>query len=262
VLEILPSADHVCAVRIFGVLDGRDYDVASAAIAARLARHDKISVLADCSALRRVTLTAALRDLRRFVGKLPELHRISRLALVTDHHWLNELARLADGWYPFEIHGFPAAERTAAITWASENTSKPRAGLRLLRTTSPGTYAYVWDGELTRATVEQVLGRLRDELERHEEVRLIGLIEGAGMETLHPAAFLQSSLLRVKQLGFRKLERYAIVGGPRWLARSISLLSLLGAVNMRHFERENEAAAWEWIDAQPALDLQHLGRMY
>lgn len=259
-LEMLSSADHVCAVRLSGAINGADYDSVISDMDARLARHERICVYADCASLRWVTPGVLLRDIRAFLQKLPELHRIARVAVVAEQPWLSKLTRLAHGWYPFEIESFRQDESADAMNWLSERMTTRRAGLRLIPTSSPGTYAYEWDGEITRATVEHVMGRLRRELEKHDEVRVIGLIDHVG--SVQPSALLQSSLLRLKQLGFHKLERYALVGGPAWLARVIAVLGPLSGVEMRHFARADEGDAWSWIDAQPVVDLQFAKRPY
>jgi hypothetical protein len=54
-----------------------------------------------------------------------------------------------------------------------------------------------------------------------------------------------------------RLERYALVGGPPWLAHWIKAIDPLFRIDIRHFELDDEALAWAWLGAE-ARQLQSL----
>jgi hypothetical protein len=250
-LEILQAPDQLAAFRLTGKVTGVDYDQTIAELEERLRRHSRVAVYADLSQFQRLTRDALEKDIRYAIAKRYELHRFTRMAIVSDKLWPGVLAHLAGAWLPFEIRSFKSAEREEGLRWAAE----PRAelpALRLISTTRPDTYAYVWNGKITRADVEHVLGALRVELETHLSVRVLGRIEHIG--GFQPAAFLQSSLMRVKLLGVRKIERYALVGGPSWLPKYVGLVKRFTGIDMRHFEIERENDAWAWLEARPKAE--------
>jgi hypothetical protein len=247
-LEILQAPDNVAAFRLTGAVTGVDYDQMIAELEERLRRHARVAVFADLSKLERLTRDALSKDIQYAFAKRHELHRFTRLAIVSDKLWPRLLAHVAGAWLPLEIKSFKSSERDEGLRWASEPRAEQPA-LRLIRTTRPDTYAYVWSGKITRADVEHALGTLRHELESHTSVRVLGRIERMG--GFQPTALLQSSLLRVKLLGIKKVERYALVGGPSWLPKYIAFTKRITGIDIRHFDSANESEAWTWLEARP-----------
>ena len=45
----------------------------------------------------------------------------------------------------------------------------------------------------------------------------------------------------------KHLKRYAVVGGPSWFNTAIGFFNPLFRVEVRHFELDDEAEAWNWI---------------
>ncbi|HET6332245.1 MAG TPA: STAS/SEC14 domain-containing protein [Polyangiales bacterium] len=247
-LEILQAPDHLAAFRLSGRVTGVDYDQMIAELEERLRRHPRVAVYADLTQLKRLTRDAFKSDFQYLLSKRNELHRFTRMVILSDKLWPSVLAHVAGAWLPFEIRRFKSAAREEALRWAAE----PRAALpalRLISTTRPDTYAYVWNGKITRADVEHVLGTLRHELETHISVRVLGRIEHIG--GFQPTALLQSSLMRVKLLGVRKIERYAVVGGPKWLPQYVALMKKITDIDFRYFGFANEREAWNWLEARP-----------
>jgi hypothetical protein len=119
----------------------------------------------------------------------------------------------------------------------------------LIRTSRPDTYGIAWNGKITRADVEHVLGVLRGELESHISVRLLVRIERMG--GFEPTALFQSALVRAKFLGIRKVERYAIAGGPAWLDRYAAIMGRITGIEMRYFAASKENDAWAWLESRP-----------
>ena len=127
-LEILPAPDHVAAYHLSGTLGEADYDRVIEDIEAKLARHDRIGILADLTGFHDITFRALAKDTRYSFSKMLELKRFPREAIVTDKHWIETLARFASPLVPFvEIRAFPPAERDAALTWVSEIEATPRS---------------------------------------------------------------------------------------------------------------------------------------
>lgn len=127
-LEILAAPDHVAAYRLSGTLTVDDYDSLIADIEARLARHEKIGVLADLTGFHDITLRAGARDLRYGFSKLFELRRFPREAVISDKGWIETLVAIANPIVPFvEIRCFKPIEYEAALIWVSEIEGGPEA---------------------------------------------------------------------------------------------------------------------------------------
>lgn len=251
-LEILQAPNYVAAFRLSNDVTAQDYDRLVAELEARLKLHPRIAVYAELVEPVRFTPRAIVTDLRYAFSKFSEWNRFARVALVTDKAWLGAIARTTSTVLPnIEVRTFSSRERDAALGWTAElRPDEPQQpALRLIATTRPDTYAYAWNGRVTRSDIDHVLGVLRTELESHMSVRLLGRIERMGGIEL--AALLRSSLFRVKLLGFRKIERYAVVGGPSWLEHYVKLSRSVSGVEMRYFSPDREAEAWSWLEAQP-----------
>lgn len=63
---------------------------------------------------------------------------------------------------------------------------------------------------------------------------------------------LTANFIRLEWRAARRLTRFAAVGGPAWWGVAFRVLNPLLRVTLRRFDAEDEAAAWDWIGAQPA----------
>ncbi|HEV7325692.1 MAG TPA: STAS/SEC14 domain-containing protein [Bosea sp. (in: a-proteobacteria)] len=127
-LEIIPAADHVAAFRITGTLSEPDFDRLIAEIEGKLERHEKLGILADLTGFEDMTFRAGLKDARYGFGKLTQLRRFPREAVVTDKGWIETLVAIAGPLVPFvEVRSFRPGEFDAALAWASEIEGGPNA---------------------------------------------------------------------------------------------------------------------------------------
>ena len=118
-IEMLPAPDHVVAVRFFGELTGPDFDAVTAEIEARLARHERIGVVADVTGFDGATLEALGKDLRYNLGKLGEWKRFPREAVITDRAWVRSAVKAVDPLVPhIEVRTFDPGETSEALAWA------------------------------------------------------------------------------------------------------------------------------------------------
>ena len=252
-LEIILVPGPVVAFQASGTLSGDDYDRLTAEIDRQLDAYEKVGLFADITNLDGLSLPALAKDVQYAVGKLGELHRLQRVAVVTGKPWLRAWAQLAWMLVPTStVRTYEAPERDNALAWISELTSAaPRRALRWIETTRPDAYAFAWNGTITPADADEVFEKLERELESHISVRLLARVEHMG--GIRPQALLRATFTRMKALGLRKVERYAIVGRAAWLERYVDLVNHLTPVQMRYFPLERERDAWAWIEAEPAI---------
>jgi len=127
-LDILPSPDHVVAVRLSGTLEADDYGKVIAEVEAKLARFEKIGVMVDLTGFHDVTFEAGLKDLGYSFKKILEWNRFPREAIVTDKQWVKTMARMADPLIPFvDLKTFAPGEAAAALAWAADIEVRPRS---------------------------------------------------------------------------------------------------------------------------------------
>jgi hypothetical protein len=120
-LEVLPSPDHVVAVRVAGVMEVDEYRKVIAEVEAKLARHPKIGILVDLTAFTDATLEAAGEDLRYSLGKIFEWGRFPREAIITQKGWIQGLCKIVSPLLPgIEVRTFAPSETEAAYAWVAD----------------------------------------------------------------------------------------------------------------------------------------------
>jgi len=250
-LEIVSSSGPVAAFQASETLSGEDYERLIAELERQLQQHERIAIFADVRALNGLSLEALARDVRYSASKLGELDRFARVAVVSDQIWLRAWSRLAWSLVPRAVvKTFPGRERDAALTWASELQPEPaHRGLSWIETNRSDTYAFAWHGTITDPDMDAVVKRLQPALESQERLRLLVRVEQLG--GVRPHALLQTAIVRLKALGLKKVERYAIVGGPAWLGGYAQVVQTLTGIEVRHYALDQEKAAWSWLEAEP-----------
>lgn len=127
-LTILPAPDHVGAYRLSETLTVEDLDRIIADIESRLARHEHIGILADLTGFTDMTLKAAWKDARYSIGKLWELRRFPREAVITDNGWLSGFVSLVNPAIPFvTVRAFKPDQFEEALAWAGDIEGGPNA---------------------------------------------------------------------------------------------------------------------------------------
>jgi hypothetical protein len=124
-MELLPSPDHVVALKISETMTSADFDKIIDAVETALGRHERIGALVDLRDFKDATLEAALKDTRYELGKLFQLKRFPRDVVVSDRQWVHSLARIASPLVPFiEIRAFHGHEFDAAMAWVANIGAK------------------------------------------------------------------------------------------------------------------------------------------
>ncbi|CAM5763850.1 STAS/SEC14 domain-containing protein [Bosea minatitlanensis] len=127
-ITFLPAPDHVLAIALSGTIEPADIERVAADLEERLARHEKVSILADLTDFDDMTFAAAWKDARYGFGKLWELRRFPKEAIIVEKGWLDSAARLFAPVIPFvAIRSFPPSEREAALAWAADIEGGPDA---------------------------------------------------------------------------------------------------------------------------------------
>jgi hypothetical protein len=250
-IEMLGGPDHILAIRLSGTLTGEDYDRLGRELSMRLKRHERMGIYTETEDWRGMNAAALAKDLRFAFARVGEFQRFPRAAVVTDKPWLRTMANVGDAALPpVEIRTFEPSQKERALTWVTELPDEPRIpALRVIRTTRDDTYAFVWNGRISAEDAVEFEKAFKPVLERQGKIRLLARIDRLG--GIAAGAITESGLLPLKRKLLRKVERYAIVGGPPWLARYIGFMRPWTKIEVRHFASATEDEAWTWLEARP-----------
>jgi hypothetical protein len=258
-IETLTAPDHVLALRATGRIDEADIATAIELLEAKLAVHERIALYAEVE-VAGMTPGAFARDVRYGLGKLRELRRFPRAAVVTSQDWVRWAARIESAILPqLEIRVFSPVEQDEAFGWASQplpdlhaETSPSRPAIATIRTTKPDVIAFSIDGRIRADDMRRMIAASEAALRAQSRLRVlirVRTFDGVGIDALR-----EEGLAAMKLKGLRQVERYALVGGPAWMASVAGWLAPLGRIETRHFGLSEEAEAWRWIGAEPDPD--------
>jgi SpoIIAA-like len=257
-LERLASPETVVALRMTGRVDQQDIERGIEAVEAALAAHPRIALYAEIE-MTGLTGGAFARDLGYSLGKLRELHRFPRVAVVTGQDWVRSIARIQDSILPqVEVRSFSPVERDEAMAWVSgplddvkeEAPVAATPSVQLIETTRPDVIAFQVDGRIRGDDMRRLVAVFDEASQMHARVRVLARIarfDGVSLEALRSQA-----LPSVKLRAWRRVERYAMVGGPDWMETAARWAVPLVPVETRHFRLDQEEEAWKWLDAKPA----------
>src|SRR4051812_1867980 len=257
-IEILESPKHLIAGKISGKLTASDIEKAYAAVREALKENERVSFFAEITDDLGFTAEGLIKDLTEGVKSLGTLSKFYRAAIVTDKGWLGALARVEGLVFSsIDVRVFSPADRDKAFAWASETPEplpKPKdsgPSIRFIQTSNPNVFAYEVTGRLRARDVKAAVDEFRPYLEREGKVNVLGrLSDFNGFDLL---AALEDDLVKLKFKSFSKVDKYAIIGAKPWMRNLLELVSPLTKIHVRVFDKEEEAAAWEWVGAQQAF---------
>ncbi|MER9213722.1 STAS/SEC14 domain-containing protein [Mesorhizobium sp. M0663] len=104
-------------------------------------------------------------------------------------------------------------------------------------------------GHVAAADAENLFGLLEAAYALHPKIDvLVRLIDHEGVDwaDVSDETIEQGIAHAVEHIG-----RCAAIGEPNWIPEAIAFLPASLPIELRHFEAEDEAAAWEWLGANP-----------
>lgn len=117
--------------------------------------------------------------------------------------------------------------------------------LSQIKTERDDVFAFEIDGHVSREEVDEAYQILEKAYEQHDKIDLfvrIGRYDGFDLSALFSDVTYAGKLHAI-----RHMRRYALVGGPDWMANMIRFFNPLFRMEVRHFELDDEAEAWNWI---------------
>jgi hypothetical protein len=90
-----------------------------------------------------------------------------------------------------------------------------------------------------------LIARSEQAMRAHERVQVLVRIVSFGGVSLE--ALREEELVPMKMKGWKQVDRYALVGGPSWMAGIASWPAPFIGIQTRHFEPDQEEDAWRWL---------------
>ncbi len=257
-IEILESPKHLVALKIAGSITGEDIEKAYKATDGALETNERVSFFAETGETLEFTLEGFLKDLWNGLGQLGRLSKYYRAAVVTDKGWLATMARVEGLVFSsIDVRVFEPADRDKAFVWASEKPeplpepAEPERSIHFLQTTSESVFAYEVNGRIRERDIKLAVEAMKPFFDREGKFNaLVRMKDFAGFDL---SAVLDDDLFRLKFKAASKIEKYAVIGPKPWMRNILELGGAVFPTEIRVFDAEEEAAAWEWVGAQQAL---------
>lgn len=253
-LEYLPSNEDVIAIRCGGRLQRAELESYMDRLEAELPRRARTHLFAEVVDFSGLDTDGLGNLMKRSTVWFRNLERVGRVAIVADQSWIRWAAKLESVMLPHvSYETFESDERERAWAWVQGETEHPHApAFKIIETDHPNVLAFEIDGRVSKAELERASAHFLAAVEGKDQVRMLGRIRRmGGFET---AGLLSSDFFAMKRDFLARMERYAVVGGPAWMRSTLNSLAPLFRVEIRHFEADEEAEAWTWLDARPVSE--------
>jgi len=245
-------------MKISGKITAEDIEKAYSATRDALKDNERVSFFAEITENLGFTAEGLVKDLTEGIKNFGKLTKYYRAAVVTDKGWLGALARVEGLVFSsIDVRVFEPADREKAFAWASEQPAplpkpeEPGTSIRFLQTTNPNVFAYEINGRVRAKDVKAVVNEFKPYLEKEGKVNVLAKLSDFNGFDLF--AMIEDDLVKLKFKSLSKVDKYAVIGPKPWMRNLLELFYPLTSVKLRVFDKDEEAAAWEWVGAQQAL---------
>lgn len=213
------------------------------------------SILIDVTAVADFTFSAVAIELAHMPSLLKWIYGHDRIAIISDDDWVRTGARLESALLPGVVYEvYDDDEADAARAWILGEADAPHTGaVRELDIGKPNIAAFALSGRLDREESERGVAMVQERFEDADCRNLLLVIEnwhGFDLDRL-----LSRKVLSGKLEIANKLDRYAIVGGPKWVRRYAEFTGAFVKAEIKAFELEDREEAIAWLEEVPAIPL-------
>lgn len=250
-LKFLEASEDVVACEVDG-LDAEDLAALLARLEQSLAANLKTHLFLQIDDLSDIDWRAVAASMPRGLRLLADLRRFGRIAVVSDDKWVRAWTRTESALLPFVHYElFHRNERERALEWVTGRIDEPhQPALSLIDTGNPLVLAFELNGTVTTRDMDRTMAKLEPRLQ--EELGPLNILARFGeVRVSDPASFLDSRYFGFKKDVLERVDRYALVGGPRWLELMAKAFAPVLPFELRHFPAEKEGEAWQWVGAHP-----------
>ena len=117
-IEIIPGADDVIALRVSHKLTGLELDAIMDRLDAAMKTSEKVHIFVETHAIDGIELSGLAAYTKRAMPLFGKLDRFGRVAVVADQAWIRFATRLESALLPFISYRiFLPADRDEALNW-------------------------------------------------------------------------------------------------------------------------------------------------
>lgn len=253
-LDYIDCGPDVFAVRCGGRLELAELETCLDRLKAALDARDTTHIYAEVIGFSGLSADALAAGAKWFPEWLRRLDRVGRVALVADQNWVRWAAKVESALLPkVSYETFESDERERALDWVKGRNPIPHApAIKIIETDRPDVLGFEIDGHSGKDELDAVAAYFLNILQNKDKVRVVGRIQSLG--GFQMTGLVTGDYFAMKRSFLEKLERYALVGGPGWLRATLNTLAPLFKAEIRHFEIEDEDAAWQWVEARPVSE--------
>lgn len=246
-LTELSDADDIIAVSVSGRLEKADLEQVMQRLDAAFAHHEKVHIYAEVRAFEGMSLEAWLSDIRHGLGYLRHLGQFGRIAIVSDQSWIRTASRIESALLPFVSYEvFTPENRDRALAWVRGEAVTPRPSAVSIAE-EDGLLSIDIEGRITRQDVDMLDARVEGLTDGGRTLKLLTRV--LAYDGFEPAILTDLHYLELKLSLLRHVSRCAVIGGPDWMKRTVSLFAPLLRMDLRHFDGGEEEKARAWLKA-------------
>lgn len=120
-LDMLPAADDVIALKISGKIMAADLDTIMDRLDAMLARYDQTHIFVETHGIDGVEVSSIAPYMMRAMPLFGKLDRFGRVAVVADQSWVRISSKIESMILPhISYRVFKPEERDAALVWVTD----------------------------------------------------------------------------------------------------------------------------------------------
>lgn len=252
-IEKLTAKPGVIALQVTGHISREDVERCYGLLLEDLDNYPKIDLFIEANGISGFDTEAVGADFKFGTSLIGKLDHFGRVAVVSDDDWIRWASRIESALLPgISYRTYNSDEREQALAWVQGREDLPYGhAIKVIETTRADAVALEVDGRLSNEEISEVARELN---KRREHGLRAVLVRFRTLTGVDPSIAANGKYLRMKLGMIGELERYAVVGGPEWLATWLKLWQPLLRMNLRHFTAADEDAAWIWLGAQPLAD--------
>lgn len=248
-LKKLHPTPRVLAYQFSGAITADDVDSIYDDLKAAFEDHDKVSVYAEMIGDFDFDRAAAWRDLSRAPEVLKHFRDFERVAFIAEPSWITALARIEQkilSLFKFEMHVFDPSEKERAMAWVTGQIEDKQApSIREIPSFAPNLAIFEIDGKIRQQDMLVAKDIMLKFLDDDQPRNLMAIIKDFGGFELGLLA--DSDLFRLKIEAAKHLDRYAIVGAPKWLEGYIATMDAVLKPELRAFDVDEQDRAVAWL---------------
>ncbi|WP_394730314.1 STAS/SEC14 domain-containing protein [Altererythrobacter sp. GH1-8] len=207
------------------------------------------NLLIDVTAVTDFSFSAVAVELAHMPSLIKWVYGLDRIAIISDNAWVRTGSRLESALLPrvtYEV--YDENEADAARAWIMEESAGPHTGaIRELDLGKPGIVAIELAGRLDREESERGIALVRQRMEETGAARMMLVIRdwhGFDLDRLMSREVLSGKLEIA-----RNLDRYAIVGGPKWIRSYAEFTGAFVKAQIKAFALDEQDKALAWLEA-------------